>query len=265
MPAQIKNKRILIVAVVFVVVAILAITTFILKTDQTNKEASDVRWQTTAEGTWSALGTPPDCPNPFKIKSPTDISKVTSILYPGQVRGGDYKPHGGFRFDGLKNSEISVTSPINGYVLRGGRFLAGGEVQYTFDIINPCGYMVRVGHLLTLSPTFQSYADKFPPAVEGDSRTVELQSYARVKEGDVIATGVGLTTGNNTSFDFGVYDLRKQNEASKSTAYQQMYSNEKEQAFYALCWFDLLPTEDAAKVKSLPAADGAAGKTSDYC
>jgi len=26
------------------------------------------------------------------------MSRVTSILYPGQVRG-DYKAHGGFRFD----------------------------------------------------------------------------------------------------------------------------------------------------------------------
>ncbi|MEK7153620.1 MAG: hypothetical protein AAB834_06730, partial [Patescibacteria group bacterium] len=139
---------------------------------------SNVTWENTGEGGWIALnGTPPACPDPFMINTPSDISKATSVLYPGQERqggtftgaGGSYKPHGAFRFDGLKNNEVDVESPIDGYVYRGSQYLVEGEMQYTFDLIHPCGFMVRLGHLRALSDTFQGYADKFPAAQEGDS------------------------------------------------------------------------------------------------
>lgn len=43
------------------------------------------------------FGLPPskqltECPDPLILQTPVDINKVTSILYPGQERGGDFKP-----------------------------------------------------------------------------------------------------------------------------------------------------------------------------
>ena len=86
-----------------------------------------------------------------------------------------------------------------------------------------------------------------------------------VKKGEVVATASGFVTKKNVSMDFGVYDLRQPNTASKNSAYASAHAQEKESAFYGICWFDLLPSADAEKVKSLPAADSRAGKTSDYC
>src|SRR3990172_13296250 len=136
-------------------------------------------------------GSPPSCPDPFKFtNSPTDVSLATSILYPGQTRGGNYKPHGGFRFDGLANNKVSVKAPIDAQVFQGSRYLVSGETQYTFDFILPCGLMYRVGHLLTLSPDFQKIADTFPAAQEGDSRTTQVSSETTIKSGTVIGTAV---------------------------------------------------------------------------
>lgn len=238
-------------------------------------ENSNVRWESTAEGGWMATGgTPPKCPEPYKLAgiSP-QLTKATSLLYPGQERqgnfkgqGGNYKPHGGFRFDNSKSDDIDVVSPIDGYVSQGGRFLANGEIQYTFDIIDPCGFMVRIGHVRELSSTFQKYADKFPPAVEGDSRTTRVDGFPAVKAGDLVATSSGFKDSeNNVTFDFGVYDLRKTNEASKSAAYQQKTADAKGLAWYALCWLDMLPQKDSSFIKGLPPGDAISGKTSDYC
>lgn len=54
-------------------------------------------WKT-QNGDWFATSTPPPCTEPIEFASPTDVSKVTAILYPGQPRGDAWKPHGGFRF-----------------------------------------------------------------------------------------------------------------------------------------------------------------------
>jgi len=241
--------------------------------EQPDPADSDVRWENTSERTWMAMGTPPACPDPFTLKSPTDLNKATSLLYPGQERkgevfsgqGGNYKPHGGFRFDGLKNTEVSVNAPISGYVYRGSRYLIDGELQYTFDLVHPCGYMVRVGHLRALTPTFQKYADKFPAAAEMDSRTERVEGFPRVKAGDAIATAVGLPKNTNTFFDLGVFDLRKTNEASTSADYQVKHADSKEHTWYAVCWLDMLPQADASRIKALPAGDPLSGKNSDYC
>ncbi|HJQ08672.1 MAG TPA: hypothetical protein VJ836_04300 [Candidatus Saccharimonadales bacterium] len=233
---------------------------------------SEIRWENTSERSWMALnGTPPACPEPLRLSSPADLTKATAILYPGQERrgsfigmGGNYKPHGGFRFDGLNNNQVTVKVPMDGYVYRGSQYLIDGEIQYTFDIVHPCGIMVRLGHLQALSDTFKAIADKFPPAAEGDSRTERVQPVVWVKAGDTVATAAGLAR-TNTFFDLGVFDLRKTNEASKNAAYQQKHVDTKEHTWHAVCWFDMLSSNDAKKVRSLPAGDPAAGKTSDYC
>jgi hypothetical protein len=228
--------------------------------------ATYIKWSSDVSGNWFPVGgTPPSCPAQPILKSPTDLTNVTSILYPGQTRGGDYKPHGGFRFDTSKDNIETVTAPIDGYVYDGARYLVNGELQYYFDIINPCGVMVRLGHLLTLTSKYQSVANQFPAAKENDSRSTTVDSTVMVKTGEIIATRVGVTVGgSNTFFDFGVYDLRTVNQKGKDTSYVQQHG--LWQAGHAVCWLkSWLPSADETKINSLPGADATSGKNSDYC
>ncbi len=227
-----------------------------------NTTGSGVTWMQTADG-WQTNGTPPACPEPV-LHTPTDLSVVTSILYPGQTRGGDYKPHGGFRFDTATSSNETVTAAMDGQVVEGSRYLVNGEMQYMFDIVASCGMMYRVGHLLALAPKFQAIAETFSPAVEGDSRTTNVYPPINVTAGEQIATAVGVTKGGlNVFFDFGVYNLQQKNAASQDATYAATHDVQLAQR--AVCWLDLLPSGDAAKVKALPAADPTSGKKSDYC
>lgn len=227
-----------------------------------------VRWDYNRDGVgWRALGKPPECP-PLEFASPADVRLATSILYPGQTRGqsvnaGDnYKPHGGFRFDNRQTNDIAVRAPFSGYALQGARnFVEGGEVQYSFDIVHPCGIMFRLGHLLELSPTFKMLADTLPEPKLLDSRTYNIEP-TYVAQGDLIATKVGIA--GNVFFDWGVYDLRKENNASQDSQYREKYWNLRWFTFHALCWLDYLSSIERAAVNNLPSAD-IAGKTSDYC
>lgn len=220
-----------------------------------------VHWMQTQDG-WQADSTPPACPSPV-VQTPVDLSAATSILYPGQTRG-TYKPHGGFRFDGAKNNNQPITAAMDGEVVRGARYLISGETQYTFDVMSPCGVMYRLGHLLVLTPKFQAIADTFPPAQENDSRTTTVNPPVAVTAGETIATAIGVTKGGiNVFVDFGVYDFKVKNTASQNAAYAA--AHDVELAPHALCWFDYLTAADEATVRSLPAGDPTAGKTSDYC
>lgn len=227
-------------------------------------ETKELIWQQ-GEGGWRSMQTPPDCPAQPIMKSPVDISKVTAILYPGQTRGGNYKPHGGFRLDGTKNDKVTVAAPIDGYIVRGGNYLSEGEIQYTFDIMNNCGVMYRVGHFRALPEKLQKIANTWPSPKEGDSRTESVNPAVFVERGETLATSVGIVATSNTFFDWGVYDYRQTNEASKSPNYQQAHAQDKELSWHAVCWFDWLPTADTAKIKTLPAGDPGSGKKSDYC
>lgn len=221
------------------------------------------------------------CPSPFIFKLPIDINKATSVLYPGQIRGGNYKAHGGFRFDNSKPDEIKVVAPYDAEVIAGARYPVNGEIQYTFDFAHPCGIRYRFGHLLTLSPKFQEIAENFPLPEGLDSRTTEVRSLVKVKQGEVIATAVGLNTGGpsvygglNAFVDWGVYDYRQKNEASQKSDWATLHVSEDSSWTtyynsdiyqYAVCWFDWISPEDKAKVLALPSSDGEHGKTSDYC
>lgn len=224
--------------------------------------AADVRWEATNDGGFQPSSQPPDCPSPLVLDTPTDLSKVVSILYPGQTRGGDYKLHGGFRFaDGV--NDVVVTAPMDATVVDASRYLVSGEVQYLFDFVNACGIQYRLGHLRTLATPFAALADQLPPAQEMDSRTTQVSSVVKVKKGDTVATAVGLLGSGNAFFDFGVFDLRQENAASKSPAFQAAHTNDRGQTWHAVCWFDLLSPENVAKVRSLPATSP--GSQSDYC
>ena len=217
--------------------------------------------------TWQASGIPPPCPNPLTFTTPVNLSRVTSILYPGQMRGNaprrGYKPHGGFRFDAPgETDDITVVAPMAATIYRAARGLDNGEIQYMFDFINACGVLYRLSHLRDLSPRFQQIAASLPPAVEGDSRTSPVAAGQNVAVGETIATTVGYRSGN-FFFDWGVYDLRARNEASADPAWLAQHPGE--QAPYAIYWFDHLSPGDRAIVRSLPPADWQSGATSDYC
>lgn len=214
---------------------------------------------------WRASGTPPDCVDPLSIPSPADMSKATAILYPGQYRGTDYKPHGGIRFDGSANEDITVISPLDAEVYKASRYLEQGEVQYLFALINSCGIMFKFDHLLTLSADFQALADKLPEPTDGDSRTTNFDPRPSVKAGDIVATAVGFRNTDNVGFDFGVYDLRSKNKAYESDSWKAEHSGDNEYAPYAICWLNYLAGDAKSIAKSLPGGDGVNGKTSDYC
>ncbi|MEK7599534.1 MAG: hypothetical protein AAB462_00665 [Patescibacteria group bacterium] len=233
------------------------------QTASTPVKANELIWQQT-DGGWRSMSTPPACKKPM-VKLPADISKATSVLYPGQTRGGNYKPHGGFRFDNTKDNKINLTAPFDGFLVRGGRYIAEGEIQYTFDAMNNCGVMFRVGHIRELPDNLQKIANTWPEAT-ASSATHNISPAVFVKQGELMGTKVGITASSNTFFDMGIYDYRQANEASKSQAYQAAHTQDKELSWYAVCWLkDWLPADDVAAIAKLPAGDPASGKTSDYC
>ena len=221
------------------------------------EKSTSIIWQQTENG-WQSTETAPECPKQPMLKMPSDGSEVTSVLYPGQTRGGNYKPHGGFRFDESENNEITVKAPLDGYIVRGASYIAENEVQYTFDAMNNCGVMFRVGHLRELPDNLQKIADKWPRP-SSSSATQPVVPAVYIRQGDVLATKVGIINnqnGNNVFYDMGVYDYRQENQASRSATYQSVHSAEKELAWHAVCWLeDWLPQDDEKLLASLPPGD----------
>lgn len=222
-----------------------------------------VPWEFTGSA-WQAKATPPACPQPLQMTSPVDISLVSGILYPGQERGNDYKPHGGFRFDGKNSEEINVTAPMDGFLVRASRYIEQDDVQYLLEFINSCGIMYRFDHISALSPKFESLYEILPAAQQGDSRTTNIDPPIAVEQGDEIATAVGFKTSENISVDFGVYDLRQPNTISQNETWATEHENIKELAYFGICWLDLLSKEDADTLRGLPKAS-TEGSESDYC
>ena len=221
-----------------------------------------VRWMFTGE-TWQASGAPPACPTPLVFTTPVDLARVTSILYPGQSRGGGYRPHGGFRFDGPGESgSIAVIAPLAAEITRAARYLERGELQYLFEFVNACGIMYRFDHLRNLSARLQQAAAVLPAANEGDSRTADVPAGLAVTAGETLAEGLGAPVAGNVFVDWGVYDLRSSNQASMNGAWLAQHRDEFSP--FAICWLDNLAPGDAAVVRSLPPS-GDSGSRSDYC
>lgn len=65
---------------------------------------------------WIAPVNAPACVDPLEFLSPADLSQATSILYPGQTRGSDYKTHGALRFDNTLDNSVSVKMPADAYL-----------------------------------------------------------------------------------------------------------------------------------------------------
>lgn len=235
-----------------------------------NNDNDNVSWSFNGNS-WQASITPPVCPQPLVFPSPVDINLISGILYPGQIRGGDYKPHGGFRFDNRDDNDIEVRAIMDGYILKASRYEDfGGEIQNFLFYINDCGIMVMHDHLLTLSPKLQTMFDKIPLNKNGDSRTTYITPKVYVKKGEVLATQIGYKNfpggynDKNVFVDFGLYDLRKTNGVNYDSSFRAKHPNINEHGTYALCWFDYLSKEDGDIVRSLPSS-GNEGKMSDYC
>lgn len=199
------------------------------------------------------------CPDPLILQTPVDLNKVTAILYPGQTRGGDFKHHGGFRFDNSKPDDIEVKAPLDSYLKEAQAYMEDGEIQYIFDFAHACGIVYRLDHLETLSPKFAEFAKSLPVLSEEEWKSGSADHQKdltnlniSVKQGEVIATAVGFRKTNNVFVDLGVYDLRG----------KRMFQNPRN---FAVCWFDMLPASDSAKVKSLPPGDSKSGKQSTLC
>jgi hypothetical protein len=140
-----------------------------------------------------------------------------------------------------------------------------GNVQYMFDFVDPCGVMFRFDHLAELSPEFVQYASQLPEPKPDDSRSTPFKDAPFIKKGARVATAAGSPA--NPGFDFGVYDLRQPNPQSKTELFKTDDKRvaDKNQSYFALCWFDLLPQNERTVVNSLPLKGGAKESTSDYC
>ena len=223
---------------------------------------AETSWQFNGEQ-WQSSSSPSACPAPLVLSAPVNLDLATKVLYPGQYRNDNYKPHGGFIFDGRKNEDISVTAPLDARMVLGSRYIEDGEVQYMLWFEHPCGVAYRFDHLMTLAPSIQKLVETLPEAKLNDSRTTRFAEPLAIKAGEVIATAVGFKKNKNVSLDFGVYDLRSINAAAQKNDFATKHKLEKEQAYYGVCWFDLLSAEASRKVMALPA--GTEGKASDYC
>ena len=114
-----------------------------------------------------------------------------------------------------------------------------------------------------------------------DSRTTEVNLPIEVKQGEVIATAVGLNTGGpsvlggyNTFVDWGVYDYRQPNKASQNPGWATLHLKQDQSwqqyhnspiNIYAVCWFDWISEIDRERILALPSSDAEHGKQSDLC
>lgn len=210
---------------------------------------------------WSASGTPPNCESPLLFPTPVSLSNATSVLFPGQLRG-DYKPHGGLRFDGTgQGPGVEIFVPMDATLRSAARYLESGIVQHVFEFVNECGIMYRLDHLLNLSSRFQQIAGTLPQAAEGQSQGTFFPPGTRVRAGELIATTIGVP--GNVFFDWGVYDLRSMNAVSSDANWLSAHPGD--QAPYAICWLEFLSPTDTAALTALPLPVAESGSMSDYC
>lgn len=236
-----------------------------------SKRQGDVGWRYDMEtGNWSVQGDPPACPDPLIFPAPVDVNLASGLLYPGQIRGTDYKPHGGFRFDNREDNFVEVRTVMDGYVLKAARYNDGWADQISIFFVNDCGIMVMHDHILTPSPKLQEILTNVPLGKDGDSRTTNIEPRIYFKKGELLATEIGYKNfpggykDKNIFIDFGLYDLRKTNEVVYDKAFRANHPNINEYGTHALCWFDYLEESDREVVNDLPAS-GKEGSESDYC
>lgn len=203
------------------------------------------------------------CPDPLIVELPVNVSQVSSILYPGQYRGGDYKPHGGFRF--LKDDNlVDVRAPMDAYLFRASKHIALGEIQYALWFMNDCGVMYKLDHLRTVTDELERAFDDFPPPPVNDTRTTPVDPLVFVETGTLISEEIGFRSDRNVFVDFGLFDLRVKNEVSRNPEWVASHPGSEEQGEHALCWLNNIDPEEAEILANLPVG-GVEGNASDYC
>ncbi len=229
------------------------------------KEISYIAWQFN-DTTWSASETPPSCEEPLSIGSPTDLSKITGKLLPGEIRGGDYKAHGGLANDNATDDQMNIYAVRDAYLYQGARYMENGTLQYLLDFVSPCGIRFRFDHLAALAPDIAKLAEELPAPKVDDTRTNPITP-TLVKRGQLVATAVGHKETMNIGFDLGVYDLRHTNAASETNLYQteSQRVNKKEQSYYGLCWFKYVDEPDRTILLQMPVRGSNVSKPSEFC
>ena len=189
-------------------------------------------------------GDPATCPDPLVLTMPVEEKLVTSMLWPGQERGGDFKAHGGFRFDGSQADDITVRAPLDARLTDASRYLEGGDEQYLLFFETDCGVSFRFDHLFNFSPKLAAALKDLPPAKPNDSRTTRITELVTFAAGEELAHSVGSPSRSNIFVDFGLYETRPDGADG-------------------LCFFDYLPADLATRLKNLPT--GNEGKHSTFC
>lgn len=218
---------------------------------------------------WVSQGAAPKCSLPLIAESELlDFSKVRSFVQPGQYRGGSYKPHGGLRWSeyGSYVSGVTISAPFDGRITMVVHYKTENIYQFGINIIHPCGFMLRLGHLKEPSDFIANILKTIAPAVENDSRENFIREVS-IKKGQVIATEVGMPAPASpdsfgTFMDLGILDLRAKNPilpTNFSSNADVRYS------LYSVCWYqgEYLSPADRAKVQSLQFSN--ADAKSDYC
>lgn len=264
------HKRNLILFIIALFLIIVGVVFFLLNNKDNEPPFTlsndNLDWTFNGES-WQVRGTPPACPEPLVLPAPVDMNLVSGILYPGQERGNDYKPHGGFRFDNRDTNDIEVRAIMDGILLKASKYLEDGEEQILLFYVNDCGLMMMHDHILTLSPKLKMVLDKIPLGKEGDSRTTYIEPKVAIKKGEILATEIGhkdFHGQKNIGIDFGLYDLRKTNGVNYDSSFRARFPMIDEYGTHAVCWLDYLSNEDETIVRNLPAS-GNEGKMSDYC
>ena len=242
---------------------------------QTKAEASDapantslISWQINKDKMWRSNNTPVACGPLDELFSifPIDISILMQFARPGRATtmGNDpiYVAHGSLRADNTPHDQISVKFPATGFSLyavnrRTESYIDSDEEQVKLEFMHPCGILLRLDHLAQLSDRWATIIQDVP--VTSDSRVTFFPQHTHfVTQGEVIANGIGHAS--NTYLDFGVYDLRQNNNIANYIATD--WPEYQGSADHGICWPLLFSTEIETLLYSLPAG---AVATSDYC
>jgi hypothetical protein len=228
--------------------------------------SSNVMWAHTAAG-WAPSSKPPECTTE-QFASPADLSLAESRLVPGQWRGDrgnpeNYKVSGGLGFAQSTRGLVDVRVPVDAWIYQASRYTAGGELQIGFDLVVPCGWVIRIDHLAEVTPTISNLLNSLPPPREDDSRVTPITP-VKIPAGTVVATKVGLPSQSNYFFQYGLFDVRKQNNAARAGGkFRSDFASRSEWAYHGVCWFDLLPDSQRGVARAWPSRSG--DLTSDYC
>lgn len=273
--------HVLLLGVIIIAIAIAGVLGVILyknftkNTNTTTMNANTdtaVRWEyNQQENEWFvAQGTAPACKEPFVFDhTPVDLHNVNNVGFPGTYRGKDYKVHGTFALGESSIVKLPAEATLSGMV----RYLEGNpaELQYKVNFEMDCGISFYFDHLYALSPQLQALADTLPEPRLNDTRVNPNEAPPRIimRAGDIVATATGSHQLQRYGIDFGVIDYRKPNAISHNQKWATLHDNFKATEWYGVCWFAMLPGDDAEKAKQLSAVQFDTNRTaklvSDYC